>query len=330
MTSTTIRSLRQGCSFDKGILCIKTYSLIFKKSFSFSLLFFFNSITAVLSFFRKRLLLMWIFLELKFYSSLPLVKFYKKFPRRKLVFFLVKIFRSFLFLFRVVFKKRFYLIYLSLFIKLRVFPMLWVPVLVQNVEWVILPTILVINKFPAFKVFLSFYTFKKIILIGLLFIFSTSRIMMIFKRKKIGLFLGWSSIAQKVVLVFLLYDLPRFYFYFVFYRINTSLTFFFLLKNQGVPVNKVFLAFLFFFKGGFPPLLIFFIKVLFLGFIPKMLMLFFVGKFFIKFMGYFSLFKSLFFKNLSSNLGFILIPFTLLENLFLILLGSLLVLTILF
>lgn len=328
--SITIRSLAKSCFFFVKEILFNHNSLIFKKSFSFSLLFFFNSITAVLSFFRKRVLMMWIFLELNFYSSLPLVKFYKKFPRRKLVFFLVKIFRSFLFLFSLVFKKRFYLIYLALFIKLSVFPMLWVPVLIQNVEWVILPTILVINKFPAFKVFLRFYTFKKIILIGLLFIFSTSRIMLIFKRKKIGLFLGWSSIAQRVILVFLLYDLPRFYFYFIFYRIKTSLTFFFLLKKQGVPVNKVFLGFLFFFKGGFPPLLIFFIKVLFLGLMPKMLMLFFVGNFFVKFMGYFSLFKNLFLKNLSSNMGFIFIPFTWLEKLFLILLGILLVLTILF
>lgn len=271
---------------------------------------------------------MWIFLELKFYSSLPLVKFYKKFPRRKLIFFCVKVFRSFIFFFCVVFKKRFYLIYLTLFIKLSVFPMLWVPMLVLNTQWVILPAILVINKFPAFKIFLNFYKFKKVILTSLLLIFTISSVMLVFKRKKIGLFLGWSSIGQKVVLVFLLNDLPRFYFYFIFYSIKISFTIFFLLKKQRAPVNKVFLAFLFFFNGGFPPLLIFYIKILFLGFIPKMLMLFFVVNFFIKFMGYFSLFKKLFVKKNFSNMGFIYIPLTWIENSILIFLGGLLILVV--
>lgn len=159
------------------------------------------------------------------------------------------------------------MIFLGRLIKLRlVIPILWYPVVLQKIDWRIFPIFLIRKKIPALKILFFLKVQRNIFYLYLLLLSGLANIILL-NQSNLKKFFSWSSIRQgRLLLLLLNFKISLFIVYFFFYRVRLFFLILFLKKNF---FKKMVLIFLLFFQRGFPPFLMFFVKIKFLLFLSK-------------------------------------------------------------
>lgn len=250
---------------------------------------------------RKKVLLMWIGLEINLYCSLPLFLKNNFFDSNVLLYLFFKVLGSMIFVFRVVYRLKQIFLILSLYIKLRFFPFIFlIPFLVKKISWIAIFVVLVLKKIPRFYILheikCKFNKNKFFLLFMLVFFF---RRFFLYCQTEVKGIIGWSSVIQTRVLLVLINDkIINFVVYFFFYRLITIIICLQGQKNKnnffsGELTYQFKIIFFLLVFTGIPPFVVFLYKVIF--FLTTNQVLFWTGLvilrigFFLKFLAYFKI-----------------------------------------
>jgi len=275
--------------FDKNISKKKKTFLfqifLIKKKYFLILISFILLTRYFLISFRKKIFLIWIGLELRVFSTIPLFStnfkktIFQNFTNMFLYFFYqiigsLIIFCGFLFKIKILFV-------LGVLLKLGVFPLIvWIPILLSSLDWFSFFFLMVLKKIPLFYLVYSLASGKKFVWIFLITILQ-GVLGLFFSKNNFKIFLCWSSVIKRslICLVFLInpfYGWVYFFFYGILMFLicykssarNKDFSFLKTWKNSNLSKRKILITkFFLLILAGFPPFFWVFKKVFFYKFI---------------------------------------------------------------
>jgi len=174
--------------------------------------------------FRKKIFLIWVGLELRVFSTIPLFtsKFkktiFKNFTKMFLYFF-YQIIGSLLVFCGFLFNLKF-LFLTGILLKLGVFPfIIWIPVLLFSLDWFRFFFLMVLKKIPLFFLIYTLSPSDKFVWIFLITILQ-GIFGLFFSKKNFKAFLCWSSVIKSSLICIMFFVKPFFgWIYFIFYSI---------------------------------------------------------------------------------------------------------------
>ena len=243
-------------------MSIKQFS--FTRWINLSLVF----VSRILIFFSENLFLSWFLIDLNMFFAASF--FFKKnflYSSKAFYYYFLQIFGSFLFLVGLLMVRP--IISISgLFVKLGIFPFFfWLPKIMSDFSWPSVAVVLVLQKIAPLYLLSIF----KNGIVGYKFLLFCSFFLrlggMFLSRSNLKLLLGWSSIKNTTIVVFLIpFEFQMATFYFIMYSLGVVLVCFFMGQSfygdcDFKTIARVFCLLIF---AGAPPLFGFLYKVSFI------------------------------------------------------------------